>query len=452
MNTVMPLKNMTRFTAEAVQASSGVMHILNTLRRHGFRALVVGGALRDAAMGRPPKDIDILTDAGMDDLLDLFMGERARGVGQTFEVCWVDHIQIAPARSARDFPVGDLEKRDFTWNAMAWDPFDTETVLDPFDGRDDLANRLIRFTKDPAARIQEDPLRMVRACRFAAVLNSTLDAASRMAIRAHAGLLEKVAKERIQAEVIKAMDCPYPSVFFNTLHQTGLLDGIFPSLERCTDLDGGPHHGETVFEHCMITGDSLPRKQPLLRLAGYLHDVGKFDAAIVKEGRLSFPGHETHFKNVEQELTDLRFSSEAVAYILSMIQVHMRPLKPDTTPKAARRILAMLKAHGISYRDFMRMRIADKKGNLAKPSYTLKDIRIRLSILLREMTPDSAFAVSDLEIDGSDVMQILDIPQGPRVGEILELLFEKVLEDPGLNQKEMLKEMVRDYAASEGDQ
>ena len=206
-----------------------------------------------------------------------------------------------------------------------------------------------------------------------------------------------------------------------------------------------PITGETVFEHCMLVGDALPAGRPRLRLAGFLHDAGKFDAAAIKDGKLTFAGHETHDAAVARDLERLRFSRQDTAYILSLVRAHMRPLTDESTPKAVRRLLAMLGDLNLDFRDFLRLRIADKRGNLAKRPYTLSEIRVRLEKLLAEHTAETAFSVNDLAVTGREICNLLNITPGPRVGRIKQHLFAKVLADPSLNTPERLADLVRKF-------
>ncbi|MCK5838085.1 MAG: CCA tRNA nucleotidyltransferase, partial [Desulfobacula sp.] len=306
-------------------------------------------------------------------------------------------------------------------------------------GRKDLEDAIIRFTKDPEKRIQEDPIRMIRACRFVAMIDGDLSLSSLEVILTCKDLLDSVAKERIHHEIMKAMVLERPSLFFKALKNFITLSKVFPSLDRCHDLDGGPHHGETVFDHSMLVGDALSPDSPVLRLAGFLHDTGKFDAAKTTEGKLTFAGHENYTRAVVHDLTQLRFPAKDIAYITSLIKAHMRPLTDQTTPKAARRLLAMLDKYDLGYQDFMRMRIADKKGNLAKAPYTLTQIRIRLKKLFTEMAGRTAFRMNQLEITGNDIIQLTGVTPGPEIGRIKQMLFEKVLDDPELNNSDDLK-------------
>ncbi len=418
--------------------------IVKRLQGHGFKTYLAGGAVRDMLLRRTPGDIDILTQAAIPEIQAVFPDQTVRVVGKTFSICIINGIEVSPGRAgsdAADFPESDLAGRDFTINAMAFDPF-SEKIIDPFNGRKDIEDRVIRFTKDPLKRIEEDPVRMVRACRFLALIKGSFSLTTLNALHAFRDLLAGgVAKERIGHEILKAMALEKPSLFFSALQRTGLLSYIFPSLDRCVDLDGGPHHGETVFEHCLLVGDALLARLPVMRLAGFMHDAGKFDAARLENENLSFAGHEDHTREVLNDLTTLRFSVRDMDYICALIKTHMRPLTAETTPRAARRLLSMLDGYGLSYREFMRMRIADKKGNLAKTPYTLFDIRVRLKRLLDEIHQSSALTIKDLDISGHEIAGLLNIPPSPEIGKIKEMLFEKVLDDPILNRNDELKKL-----------
>ena len=323
---------------DRVPAWGVVKPILKTLNQAGYRSYLVGGAVRDLIQGKPPGDMDILTLAEPDEIRSLFPNQKVRVVGSSFPVTLVNGVEVASCRvsargmsaesSDKTFPNADLARRDLTINSMALDPLNGE-LLDPWGGQKDLADRIIRFTGEGSRRILEDPLRMVRACRFAAALNGRISRDSLAAIAANKNrLTESIAGERIRGELLKAMSMDLPSRFFSLLHTTGLLAFILPCLDRCWDLDGGPNHAETVFEHCMLVGDALPGKQPLLRLAGFLHDAGKFDAARLKNGLLAFHGHELHDAAISRDLGALRFSNRETVYILSLVRAHMRPLNP----------------------------------------------------------------------------------------------------------------------------
>ncbi len=421
-----------------------VKFVLNRLSKKGFSAFIVGGAVRDVMLQIVPQDFDILTNASLAEISSVFSDQQIKIVGKTFPICMVNGVEVSPSRvnfDTKNFPESDLAKRDLTINAMAYDPV-LKKILDPFNGRKDLTDSIIRFTKNPEERIKEDPVRMIRACRFAAMLNGSFSPSTIGHIERYKYLLkDAVAKERIRYEILKAMRLERPSLFFIALQKTGLLQYIFPSLNRCFSLDGGPNHGETVFEHCLLVGDALPANKPILRLAGFLHDSGKFDAARNKNGKLTFIGHETNYHHAVEDLMTLKFSVKQISDIESIIKIHMRPLTDQTTPKAARRLLSKLVELNVDFNDFMRLRIADKKGNLAKKPYQISQIKSRLNIINKEMSDGSVFRMDQLKITGNDIIELRCIKPGPKVGEIKKLLFEKVLENPELNQAESLRSL-----------
>jgi len=427
-----------------------VEKIISTLSHDGFKSFFVGGAIRDVLLGKSPADYDILTNCPLSTLQTIFQKERSKIAGKTFPVLLINDVEVAPPRSQNhgdSFPETDLGARDFTINSMAMDPVSGQ-ILDPFNGKKDLENKVIRFTRNSAQRIEEDPLRMVRACRFKAAIGGHFSADTLQAIQKNAALITaESAPERLRLEIMKAMSLPRPSAFFWALRETNLLQYLLPCLDRCVGLDGGPHHGETVFEHCLMVGDALSPRDPLLRLAGFLHDAGKFDAACMENNLLTFKGHETMKKVILKDLETMRFSTRELAFVDAMVSVHMRPLTEESSPKAVRRLLAFLAAHHVSHRNFMRMRIADKAANRAKRPYTLSEIKIRLKKIYDAQSAHHhrKFTKNSLAINGNDIMALLECAPGREIGSILDHLFERVLDDPSLNTVDKLKKLVLDF-------
>jgi len=428
--------------------------ILKTLYTGKFEAYIAGGAVRDILSGIDPADIDIVTNAKPDEITALFQGEKVTIAGKAFNVCFVNHIEISTYRMGgysnnsshlvfADNLQDDLKRRDLTINSMAFCPL-SEKLIDYYHGFNDLKNRIIKLTENPVDRIIEDPCRIIRACRFLAKIEGKFEAKTFKAMCKQKELtVTQTAPERIRIEILKAMTYKKPSIFFNALHDIGLLKDIFPSLDRCYSLDGGPFHNETVFEHCMLTGDAITCKNPILRLAGYLHDTSKADAISYKNGRLSFAGHEKKNNAVFADLKKLRFSTVEQIYIKNIIEIHMLPFNDKSTPKAARKLISYLNRINISYTDFFRMRIADRKSNKAKPPYTISEIKIRLNKILNELNTENnqAFTIKDLAVSGNDIINFIKIAPGPEIGKILKKLLELVLDDPKLNNREKLLEI-----------
>ncbi len=432
--------------------------IIQTLCRNGFEAYLAGGAVRDLLQGDEPSDVDVVTNAESKDIRRIFRGFKVALAGKSFKVNLVDGVEVATYRESSTFRKpnkkggaeaslrSDLKRRDLTINSMALCPY-SGVLTDPFGGLHDLNNGIIRFTDHPEARIKEDPCRIVRACRFLAKIEGVLDPDSFVAMRHHKDLVKsEVAPERVRLEIIKTMKCTKPSIFFQALRSVGVLADILPCLDRCVGLDGGPYHNETVFDHCMMVGDALSSRNIMLRLTGYLHDVGKAETVQVDDdGRVRFIGHEKALDRLMADLKSLKFATGEQTYIRSLINLHMRRIKTDSTPKAVRRLLAACQKQKIDYKDHLRLTIADRKGNLAETDYTLsqlKNIYRRIRVELSER-PRAAFGIADLALTGRDVMRILEMPQGPLVGRLLRKLLDDVIENPSLNTPDHLAALLR---------
>lgn len=423
-----------------------VAGLMERIRQAGHEVFVVGGAVRDMFLGRPVNDFDLAASALPDEVVRLFPDCDPNQVGKQFGVVLVRGVEIATYRTEayggngrRDCVVSrassieeDLSRRDFTVNAMALDPL-TGRLVDPHGGRQDLARRVIRFVGDPFERLQEDPVRALRACRFAARRGWTLDPQAVRAIRQKAEIVSALPGERVRLELLKVLKFRQPSRFFSLLRETHLLEKILPEMVSLVDHPGGPHHGEDVFTHCLLVGDALPRRDPILRLVGFLHDLGKpfcFDG----EG---FPGHaEVGAQLAEQCLSRLRFSKVETTRVAALVGLHMQQI--PTTPKGLRRFLHRLQTRGVTWQDWLRLRLADSRGNLAKSVSFVDSLTLirRFQQAERELVPPTKLAVT-----GRDVMQVLNIPPGPRVGEVLKALHQFVLDEgPEVNIRQTLLE------------
>jgi putative nucleotidyltransferase with HDIG domain len=435
-----------------------VQVIVNTLLERGFHAFFVGGYVRDSLFGVPSHDIDIATNASPNQIESIFKNIfPIKTVGKSFGVVIVNGIEVATFRTDNYAGLNhknveinhaktieeDLSRRDFTINAMAIDCHSRE-LIDPFDGQLDLEFRTIRFVGNPVDRILEDPNRILRACRFVAQLNGKLDTDTKHAIQRNLALMRYVAPERIRLEILKAMKSRYASKFFVTLMETGLLGAVFPSLLRCVNHVGGNYHPETVFDHLMNTGDSISVRCPLTKLAGYLHDVGKPVTYSAETGQ--FLEHEKFGANIlEKELSLLKFSNKEIRYVTELVKLHMRSVTV-LTDKGIRKLIRKLQTAGISYRDFLRLYIADRNANTGLLPLSTQEIRYLIDTVENQMTIEYGITgVKDLKVSGYDVMNITGFKPGPNIGKILDYLLDLVMVDPMLNTKEKLTEILHSY-------
>ena len=436
--------------------------IIQTLCQHKYDTYVVGGAVRDLVLGIPPKDEDIVTSATPDEIHKMFPTCKTKSVGKSFGVVLVDGIEIATFRSDRYSGLDekkvqikyetdikeDLKRRDFTINAMAFCQY-TGDIIDLFGGMEDLRNRTIKFVGDPRERIFEDPNRILRGCRFVAALEGEFHPYTKEALKQYAYLVDEVVdKERIRMEILKAMSIKKASLFFHALHEIGALKFIFPSLEDCyafsEDEDmHGRFHGESIIEHIYLCGDDLSCKFPVLKLTGYLHDVGKpCSARYEKDKRsMTFKLHDIiGEKIIDKELRNLKFSNEEIHYIKTLTRYHMRGFY---TPRSARRLIRILTDNNIHYNSFVRLKKADRVANLKKNKFT-KEYIIKIYENIRKAKNIGLLKnVNEIAVDGNDIMKILNIPPSKQVGEVKKELLRIVNDDPKKNDREYLLEILR---------
>ena len=425
--------------------------IIERICQNNFKVFIVGGAIRDLLMGIEPHDYDIATSANFEELEKIFDSNifKIDYVGKAFGVTMINGIEVAQFRKDLyncnekfeliDNIENDLSRRDLTINAIAFCPSSGD-IIDPFNGLNDLKNKLIRFVGDPIDRIMEDPLRIIRACRFAAKINGEIETNSLNAMIECSDLIKNIPKDRIQKEIIKAMDYTNASIFFNYLHIIGVLKDIFPKLDNCIGHEHGDKHIEDIYTHSMIVGDSISPKYPIVKLAGYLHDIGKPDSFD--------PINKTFYKHADigadilkENLKELRFSNEDIDKIIKLVKFHMRDIQLDSQDKTIRKLISEFTNLGIDFKDYLRLRFADQTGNLKK----INDIKLKIQLgkkINKIANSSESLTIKDLKITGQDIMKILNIKPGPIIGNTLKILLDKVIENPDLNNFEDLKRIV----------
>lgn len=284
---------------------------------------------------------------------------------------------------------------------------------------------------------------MLRACRFLATndrFRFTEDTFTSIVLNSE--LLSDVPKERINLEITKAMKAKNAGNFFRALDNTQLLKFVFPIMMDTVDVDGGKFHNETIFEHSVLTCDNIKIDNPNLKIAAFLHDIGK-PLSFILNSNGSFQGHsKIGMELAKKELVNLRFSNEDIDFIVSMIDIHMDNLQLDSTPRTIRKLMVKLKDRNIPFTDFIHHVIADHDANTKKEPHG-ESVFFQLA---EKFDNESfhKFSFKNLEINGCDVMEILDLSSGPEVGKVLNILFHEVVEDPELNNREILLQKIKD--------
>jgi tRNA nucleotidyltransferase (CCA-adding enzyme) len=445
-----------------------VVALCRTLQEAGHATFVVGGAVRDLLLGRRvPPDFDVATAAHPEEVRRIFGKRRTLPIGIKHGTVTVvlgggedrREVEVTTFRGEGAYADGrrpdsveflrtieeDLARRDFTINAIAYDPV-ASTLVDPYGGLADLDARVIRAVGDPAARFGEDGLRCMRAVRFAATLEMTLDPATQAAIPGALPTFRKVSAERIRDELGKVLLARRPSVGLELMRETGLLGEVVPELLEGVGLTQNRFHHHDVWRHTLVTVDAVEPRLAL-RLAALLHDVGKPRTA---EAREEAPGENRffHHESVGARLADailrrLRLSNAERELVVHLVAQHMYYYTGDWTPQAVRRFLRRVGPEHVE--EIFALRAADIAGfgRGDDPAAEIAPLRARVE---QELRAAAALKVSDLAIGGMDVMQALGLPPGPLVGHVLARLLERVLDDPSLNTRDRLLELLPEVA------
>ncbi len=434
-----------------------VLEVVARLKGAGYAGYLVGGCVRDAMLGREPKDYDVATSARPDEVLALF--ERAIPVGAAFgtvlvmpDDSQVEGVHVTTLRCDFEYtdgrrPTGvrftdsveeDLARRDFTVNALAWDP-ETDEVIDPFGGREDLASEVIRAVGDPFERFREDALRALRAVRFATDLEFDIDPSTWRAIEVEAKGVERLSAERIRDELLKILSAPDVGRGLWMMVELSLFFVVLPELRGADRMLQAKRGAPTLLDHLIQTAANCP-EDPVLRLAGLLHDMGKLETRRVEpDGRVHFHGHgEVGARMARDVCRRLRMPRNDTERVVTLVDMHMA-IGGTLGKKALRRWVGRYSEAWV--RDLIALGRADWGASGWRGEMPDLDRHERdLEELLAE---EDAFRLGDLAVNGHDVMRELECAPGPAVGRVLERLYEMLLDDPTANDRERLLDLIR---------
>ena len=440
---------------------SGLLEALRRLRADGRQAYLVGGTLRDVLLGRSFHGAyDVATDRPPPEVMALFPRVEPLGIAHGTVLVVLEDATIecttfrreegyADARHPDrvDFTGdlrADLARRDFTINALAFDPLNG-VLVDAHDGLADLERGVLRAVGDPRERFHEDALRPLRAARFAATLEFEVEEETRRALGVARDRARLVAMERVRDELMKLMTAPRPSAGLELLRESGLLELWMPELVRGYGVPQNRWHAYDVYVHSLETCDHAPADKPVVRWAALLHDIGKPSTRVERRGEGTFYGHQDVGADLADRLLErLRFPNEMRAAIVRLVREHMFDYRSEWSDAAVRRWLRRVGEDAVA--DLFDLRIADVLGNGLRTGFPaqLESLRRRIG---RVMAQAHALHARDLAVDGHDVMRTLGIGPGPEVGETLEALLQAVLEDPELNRRDRLLERLEERRA-----
>lgn len=445
-----------------------VKNILNKFIQADYQIYVVGGAVRDLIMNRPVKDWDFTTDAKPDEILKIFpegfYDNKFGTVGVPLNSGVAEITTMRKEGNYRDHrhpaEVGwtnkieeDLARRDFTVNSIAIGadtpthrPIDPSTIVDPFNGEEDIRKKLIRAVGDPNKRFQEDALRLMRAIRIASELEFDIEKETLKAIQQNAMLIKKVANERVRDELFKLLASMNPYEGIIKLRGAGILPIILPELERCFGIQQeGPKHNRIydIGEHSLLSLNYTPSIDPLVRLAALLHDVGKPDTVNTQpDGNVTFYQHDVVGGTIVKQIAKrFNLSKKQTDKLFKLVRWHLFSVDENQTDSAIRRFIKNIGRENID--DMMALRVGDRLGGGTQnpTSWRMEKFQERIKQVLKK-----PFSISDLKINGNNVMKTLNIKPGPKVGEILQKLFEEVLEDSSKNNREYLINRIKELS------
>ncbi len=452
-----------------------------------FQIYIVGGAVRDLLLGKNNFDWDFTTDATPDEILKLFPdgfydnkfgtvgiptvlgGAEERSQASTaasetsedapeiprrqdpkpkvFEVTtmrkegiYKDHRHPIEV-SWTDKLDEDLARRDFTVNAMALSV--DGHLTDLYHGQQDLELKKIKAVGNPDQRFQEDALRMLKAFRMISQLEFEIEKNTFDSIFRNKFLISDIAWERIRDELFKLLSGANPYLGLLKLREAGILDLILPEIEKAFGIvQEGPKHDRVydVGEHSFLTMKHTPSNDPLVKFAALLHDVGKVETMkIQQDGNVTFYNHDVVGGRVVLEIAKrFNLSKKQTDKLFKLVRWHLFTVDENQTDSAIRRFIKNVGVENLE--DMMALREGDRiGGGTQKPtSWRLEKFKDRIQQVLQK-----PFSISDLKINGEDVMKTLNIPPSRQVGEILNKLFQEVLEDSSKNNREYLLSRIR---------
>jgi tRNA nucleotidyltransferase (CCA-adding enzyme) len=453
-----------------------VVALCGKLREAGFEAWLVGGAVRDLLRGKPAKDFDVATSAAPAEVTRVFGRKRTIPTGEKHGTVTVlterdgekAQVEVTTYRGEGAYSDGrrpdavvfvptldeDLKRRDFTMNAIAYDPLEAR-LRDPYGGQKDLAERRIRAVGDALERFREDGLRAMRAVRFAAQLEFAVDPPTEAAIPDALDVFAKVSAERVRDELLKILSAPRPSIGLELMRTTGLLARTIPELLEGVGFSQNRYHAHDVWQHTLAAVDATDRLGDppwLVRFAALLHDVAKPRTAADKPDA---PGERTFFRHehvgagmADEIARRLKLSTREREIIVNLVGNHMFWYTPEWTDGTVRRFISRVGPEQIDALFALRAGDVRGRGHGENPGVELDELRARVA---EQIAQQSALKITDLAVSGGDVMEVLSVPPGPIIGEVLRRLLERVLDDASLNDRERLRALIPEAAKEAGE-
>ena len=451
-----------------MQIPKEVKTVIDKLKKAGFEAYIVGGCVRDFLRGKDPEDWDITTSAKPQEIQKVFTKSfyenkfltvtvRTRSKSPKLKEIEVTTFRLEAKYTDKRHPdeikfaktvKEDLARRDFTINALAIKTTEAKPlsleVVDLFNGEKDLKNKIIRAVGNAKERFSEDALRMMRAARFATALGEDwqIEEKTAKAIKENAPWLKAISSERIREELMKIIMSERAAKGIELLRELGLLKYIIPELEEGFGVSQNKHHIYECYEHSLRSLDFAAKKNfsKYVRLSALFHDIAKPRTKRGKGENATFYGHEVvGARMTGQILNRLRFSKKDIEKVVKLVRYHLFYYNVDEVSESSvRRLVRQVEPENME--ELLQLRMADRIGSgvpKAEP-YKLRHLKYII-----EKASQDPISVKMLKLSGKNVIDILKIKPGPKVGQILDVLLGYVLTDPKKNKKEFLKKEIK---------
>ncbi len=447
-----------------------IILVADKLAANGYQAYLVGGCVRDLLMENPPaggpKDWDITTDAKPEEIQKLFpnnvyenkfgtVAVKTDSDDERLKIIEITTFRLEGKYTDKRHPdevkfaktvEEDLSRRDFTCNAMALKIENLKLkieLIDPFNGQEDIKNKIIRAVGEPEKRFNEDALRLMRAIRFSVQLGFDIEEKTFAALKKESGLIEMIAKERIRDEFLKIIMAPMAKKGIELLEETGLLKYIAPELREGINNGQNKHHIYTIWEHNLRALDYAVKKNYDLeiRLASLFHDVGKPNTKAGEGSDCTFYNHEVVGAKITARIVDrLHFPKDIAEKVIHLVRYHLFYYNVgEVTESGVRRFLSRVGAENVD--DLIKVREADRIGSGVPKAVPYK---LRHLLFMIEKVKRDPISPKMLKVNGEDVMKILNIKPGPIVGKILSILLDDVIDGPEKNRIKNLELRIKE--------
>lgn len=445
-----------RTLLELLENNDYLNDISKLYENNGYEFYLVGGAVRDGILGKHTTDFDFATNATPEQSIAILKSNnyKTTEIGKAFGTIEVQkgdnsvHITTyrkdtysIESRNPNIETVSnlntDLSRRDFTINAIAYSLID-KSLVDPYFGLKDLAKGTITTPDDPIISFSDDPLRMLRVCRFVSTHGFTPDQKTFIAIKDNVERIKIVSKERIRDELSKLLIGENPSLGIRALVESGLSMYILPELNELKIEIDPEHNHKDVYEHTLLVVD---RVSPNLvsRLSALLHDIGKPKTKGVENGKVHFRHHEVVGAKMSKEiLSNLKFDKKTISDVSNLVEKHLRPhtFKMGWTDSAVRRYMVDAGDLINELNELVRADVTTKNKEKAQEIHNNLD---EMEKRIKEVAEKEEISKLRPPVTGDEIMDHFGIEPGPKVGEIMKALYEQRINEGSVTKEEALK-------------